>query len=210
MDVKAATSSSALPGTGPVERVGTYTREELAARISAFHGTAAPGVVIGCIMIDLAMQQLPEGILFDAICETADCLPDAVQLITPCTIGNKWLKIINLGRFAVSLYDKYSGQGVRVFLDPCKLQGWDELRCWFLKIKPKHDQDSDLLHTQIWAAGRDIYTLHPVQIDACYLKKQSKGPVGICAQCGEAYPLKDGATCLWCQGHTHYTTPALS
>ena len=63
------------------------------------------------------------GCLFDAICETRNCLPDAVQLLTPCTIGNGWLKVVNVGRFALTLYDKYQGEGVRVYLDPAKVAG---------------------------------------------------------------------------------------
>lgn len=62
--------------------------------------------MIGGIMADFAMQQLPSNTLFDAISETTYCLPDAVQLLTPCTTGNGWLRVFNLGRYALSLYDK--------------------------------------------------------------------------------------------------------
>jgi formylmethanofuran dehydrogenase subunit E len=63
-------------------------------------------------MVDLALSILPRGILFDAIAETGHCLPDAIQLLTPCTVGNGWLKVRDLGRFALALYDKQSGEGV--------------------------------------------------------------------------------------------------
>ena len=79
-------------------------------------------------MVDLAMEQIPKSVLFDTICETSSCLPDSVQLLTPCTVGNGWLRIINLGRYAISLYDKYKGKGVRIYLDPKKLQGLDEIQ----------------------------------------------------------------------------------
>ena len=85
---------------------------------------------------------LPAEILFDAVCETRNCLPDAIQLLTPCTIGNGWLKVVNVGRFALSLYDKYEGEGVRVFLDPVKVADWPEINNWYLKLKPKKEQDS--------------------------------------------------------------------
>ena len=83
--------------------------------------------------------------LFDAVCETRNCLPDAVQLLTPCTIGNGWLKVVNVGRFALNLYDKYEGKGVRVFMDPVKVADWPEINTWYLKLKPKKEQDSALL-----------------------------------------------------------------
>ena len=55
--------------------------------------------------MDTALKNLPKGEFFDAICETAVCLPDAVQLLTPCTIGNGCMKIFDTGRVAVTLYE---------------------------------------------------------------------------------------------------------
>ncbi len=46
-------------------------------------------------MVDLALKNLPKGEFFDALCETPACLPDAVQLLTPCTVSNGWLKVVN-------------------------------------------------------------------------------------------------------------------
>jgi formylmethanofuran dehydrogenase subunit E len=48
-------------------------------------------------MTDLACRHLPADGLFDAISETPKCLPDAIQLLTPCTIGDGWLTIVNEG-----------------------------------------------------------------------------------------------------------------
>ncbi len=39
------------------------------------------------------LRNLPPDILFNSLCETNKCLPDAVQLLTPCTVGNGWLKV---------------------------------------------------------------------------------------------------------------------
>ena len=78
------------------------TYDEYIEMIKAFHGTVAPGVVLGGFMVDLAYRNLPQGEYFDAISETRACLPDALQLLTPCTVGNGWLRIIDLGRFALS------------------------------------------------------------------------------------------------------------
>ena len=38
----------------------SYTFEEYVERVRSFHGFAAPGVVIGGFMVDLAYQHLPE------------------------------------------------------------------------------------------------------------------------------------------------------
>ena len=110
--------------------IGSYTFEEFLSLVESFHGSAAPGVVLGGIMVEEARSRLPEGILFDAVTETRACLPDAVQLLTPCTTGNGWLKVMDLGRFALTLFDKYNGEGIRVYLDPAKVKDFPEIESW--------------------------------------------------------------------------------
>ena len=114
-----------------------FDMEEYLHLVQSFHGHAAPGVLVGGFMVHAARARIPEAVVFDAICETPVCLPDAIQLLTPCTVGNGWLKIINLGGFALSLYDKDQGDGFRVFLDPKKLDNWSEIKTWFFELKPK-------------------------------------------------------------------------
>jgi len=111
--------------------------------VQSFHGYMAPGVIIGGFMVNLAKRNLPEETLLNAICETPVCLPDAIQLLTPCTTGNGRLKILNLGRFALSLYDKNKGDGYRVSLDSTKVDQWSEIKSWFFKLKSKIEQDKD-------------------------------------------------------------------
>ena len=183
----------------------TYSYEEYVRLVKSFHGTLAPGLLIGGFMVDLAMKHLPDGELFDAVCETPVCLPDAVQILTPCTIGNGWLSIAPFGKFAVTLYEKYSGKGVRVFLDTKKLEAWPEVRDWYLKKKKKHDQDSDLLMAQIKAAGHRLLGIQQVQVAPEKIRRKKMGPVDICPVCGEAYPARDGYQCQSCQGDAPYT-----
>jgi formylmethanofuran dehydrogenase subunit E len=172
--------------------------------VQSFHGHVAPGVIVGGFMVHLARARIPEGVLFDAICETPVCLPDAIQLLTPCTVGNGWVKIINLGRFALSLYDKDQGNGFRVFLDPNKLDDWSEIRTWFLKLKPKAEQNMELLIAQIKKAGETLCGIHPVRIQRGLLKKQKRGEIVVCPGCQEAYPARDGEVCRGCQGESPY------
>ena len=75
-------------------------------------------------MVEMAKARIPEGTLFEAVVETRKCLPDAVQLLTLCSAGNNWMKVHNLGRYAVSLFDKHTGEGVRVSVDPAKLDAF--------------------------------------------------------------------------------------
>jgi formylmethanofuran dehydrogenase subunit E len=184
--------------------IGRYSFEEYLEAAKSFHGCAAPGVAMGGFMVDLAVRHLPAGTLFDAVSETRSCLPDAIQLLTPCTVGNGWLKILNLGRYALSLYDKYSGDGFRVFVDSQKVRAWPEVTAWFFKLKKKDEQDPELLLDQIRQAGREIYGMQPILIQPQFLQKHHKGSIGVCALCGEPYPVNDGSTCRGCQGEAPY------
>jgi formylmethanofuran dehydrogenase subunit E len=188
--------------------VGEYSFDEFLDAVESFHGYKAPGVVIGGIMADFAMRQLPATTLFDAISETTYCLPDAIQMLTPCTTGNGWLKVFNLGRYALSLYDKYNGNGFRIFVDSLKIQSFSEIHAWFFKLKPKKNQDSALLMQQIRDAGSKICSVAPVQIQPQYLKKRHKDKIATCSICGEAYPQNHGRICRACQGQSPYLVAA--
>ena len=185
-------------------KIGSYAYDEYVHLVKSFHGSLAPGLVIGGFIVDLALKNLPKGEFFDAICETSVCLPDAVQLLTPCTIGNGWMKIFDTGRFAVTLYEKESGEGVRVYLDTGKLTTWPEFNAWYFKLKPKKEQDFDLLMAQIKEAGASVLSLRRVRVKPEHTVKRRMGPTTVCQSCGEAYPLRDGSPCLACQGRSPY------
>lgn len=176
------------------------TREEFLDRITSFHNYPAPGLIVGGFMVDAARRGLPGGTLFEALCETSACLPDAVQLFTPCTVGNGWLRVKDMGRYALTLYDKYTGEGFRAAIDAAKLESWPEIAGWFLKRKPKREQDSDKLREEIFSAGESILSVTAVRVDEAYLGKRSKGAIAVCPGCGEAYPAMHGGFCLGCQG----------
>jgi formylmethanofuran dehydrogenase subunit E len=187
-----------------MDEVPVFDLEEYLRLVQSFHGHVAPGVVVGGFMVHLARARIPEGVLFDAICETPACLPDAIQLLTPCTVGNGWVKIINLGRFALSLYDKDQGNGFRVFLDPKKLDNWSEIKTWFFKLRPKAEQNMELLLAQIKEAGGTLCGINPIRVRPELLKKQKRGEIVICPCCREAFPARDGEVCRGCQGESPY------
>jgi formylmethanofuran dehydrogenase subunit E len=140
----------------------------------------------------------------DAVCETEVCLPDSVQLLTPCTIGNGWLKVFDFGKFAVALYEKSTGEGARVYLDMKKLEKWPEVNSWFLKLKPKKEQDSTILFSQIKEAGHDILGVQRVKIEPGSLVRVKGGASAVCSGCGEAYPARHGEKCRSCAGQSPY------
>lgn len=185
-------------------KFGELTDNEYTERIKAFHGTVAPGILLGGFMVNLARSKLPEGGFFDVICETKTCLPDAIQLLTPCSIGNGWLRVLDLGRFAAVFYDKYTGLGLRIFIDRSKLEEWEEVKTWFLKLKPKNLQDSDLLFAQIKEAGTSLFAVEPAKVHQNYLEKKKMGKTVICPICNETYPEAHGSICRGCAEELPY------
>ncbi|MBN2397864.1 MAG: tRNA CCA-pyrophosphorylase [Deltaproteobacteria bacterium] len=184
--------------------VGSYTLEQYVNIVRDFHGTLAPGMLAGGFMIDLARRNLPEGAFFDAISETTSCLPDTIQLLTPCTIGNGWLRVIDTGRFALTLFEKYGGSGVRVSVDPETLEEWPAIRAWLLKLVPKREQDTSRLFEELEAAGAEIYRVERVRVKPEYLKKQKKEHIRLCARCGEPFRSDTETICPFCTGERTY------
>jgi formylmethanofuran dehydrogenase subunit E len=184
--------------------IGSYTFEEFKQKVREFHGYPAPGVLLGGYMVEMARRLLLPGTLFEAVVETRKCLPDAVQLLTPLSVGNNWMKIVDLGRWALTLYDKYTGRGCRVFMDPFKLAAWPEMKSWLLKEKAKKDQDSDRLLEEIQLAGATVCSVESVTVSDRVRSKPHMGPVGLCPLCSEPYPVNHGAICRGCQGEAPY------
>jgi formylmethanofuran dehydrogenase subunit E len=185
-------------------KLGSYSFEEFLQVVEGFHGFVAPGVVLGGVMVEAARKRLTPHVLFDAIAETPKCLPDAIQLLTPCSIGNGWLRVHNLGRFALSLYDKYEGSGVRVFVRLEELNAFPEIRAWLLKSTPKDEQDSERLIGEIRAAGEGILGFQEIQVASRVLEKKTREEIAVCSLCNEAYPAQDGGICRACQGEVPY------
>ena len=183
-----------------IKKIGPFSFEAFVNRVEAFHGFSAPGVVLGGVMVTATLDRLPEGILFDALCETDKCLPDAVQLLTPCTIGNGWLHLQSWGRFALALYDKESGNGVRTVLDPARLEECPELKAWYYKLKPKEETDPERLLAAIQEEGETLCRLQKIQIHPAFLAKTPRGKRIICPQCQEAYPDHGNGLCPACRG----------
>lgn len=196
--------TQALTQQPAFKNIGSHTFDEFIDMATLFHNYPAPGLLIGGYMVEEARKHMPEGTLYEAISETTWCLPDAIQMLTPCTIGNGWMNVLNLGRYAMSLYDKFTGEGVRVWLDFDKIPEDSEIRIWLLKTKPKSEQDSDKLRREIGEYGDSILSSAPITVPKPKLIKRSKGAITRCSACGEPYPSAHGPLCRACQGESPY------
>ncbi len=171
--------------------------------IERFHGAPAPGVVLGGLMVDLANELLGPGVEADAIVETVYCLPDAVQLFTPCTFGNGWMKVLDWAKFALVLYDRRTRHGHRVWLDLEKAAAFPNLVNWYLKRVSKKDLPLGALLDTIFAARRAVFSSQAVRVTDLFLRRK-KGAVAVCPRCGEAYDAAQGTPCSACRGEGYW------
>ncbi len=179
------------------DRVGGL--REFPEAVKEFHGLAAPGVLIGGFMVDMAVESLPDRAAIQAIVETSTCLVDAVQLLTPCTVGNGRARIIDGGRLALTLYDGKTLEGVRVFLDARKLDGFSRIKKWFFGEPLEEQGSKELLQSEILEAGRRVLSMEQVTVRRTAATGPKARPRRICQRCGQPYRGRDPASCLFCR-----------
>ena len=170
--------------------LGSRLRADIRACV-AFHTSPAPGVLIGAVMVDYALELLgaERGDRVYAACETQKCLPDALQVVAHCTSGNNRLRIIPIGKFAITLNRSSPGstaEGVRVFIDLQKLKRFPVIEAWYLN-SPAFDKPSmkDRLQDEIFRAGREILSSERVRVTVT--GKRAWRSVA-CPSCGETVP----------------------
>ena len=180
-----------------------YPLDECLQIIEDFHNWKAPGLVLGLFMVNKARKLVGEGIEFDAIVETRHCLPDAIQLFTPCTVGNGWLKIVDWDKFALTFYDRYDHSGYRVWFDLEKAKAFPNLHDWYQRLVSKEDLPLKILLETIIKAQDSVLSSAAVNMKRFY-QRQKKGRTRICPQCKEAYGETQGFICESCRGENYY------
>jgi formylmethanofuran dehydrogenase subunit E len=178
-------------------------------RCVEFHTSPAPGVLIGAYMVDYAMELLKATSaqkLF-AVCETPKCLPDSLQEIAHCTTGNGRLRIVPIGKFAITMNcasDKEVADAVRVYIDCEKLKKFKTIDAWYAN-SPSYQKSvmKDRLQEEIFRAGRDILSYENVRITIT--PKQRWNSV-TCPCCGDPVPdyLLENDQCGGCGSMKYY------
>lgn len=174
-----------------------------------FHMGTAAGLLIGVFMVDYALSLLgaKPGEKLYAVCETSKCAPDPLQVITHCTPGNHRLRVINIGRFAMTMNrpsnDDYA-EGVRVKVDPAKLTDTKTLEAWFAN-SPEFDGKTmkKQLVSDIITKGTDMLSWEKVKVAVTH---KQKWKTGICSSCGEPVPenLLENGVCPGCGSQKYY------
>ncbi|ODS34910.1 hypothetical protein BEH94_11545 [Candidatus Altiarchaeales archaeon WOR_SM1_SCG] len=175
-------------------------------KAAEFHGDCPPGIPIGVYMVDYGLTLLGNYNKLKCVVETPRCIADAVQVMTPCKLGNPYFKLINYGKYALTLYDRESGKGVRVYLDAKKLkrEKYPMLAAWFLRDKSPMGKPDKAKTTEefITSAGRGILSYQRVKISLP--QKDKLYPSKLCEICGESFISKGGDACAACEGGAYY------
>ena len=174
--------------------------EDYLIRMEEFHGYRSPGLLIGGIMVDVALRQLGSTPYLNVVTETVVCLPDAVQLLTPCTIGNGFLQVLDWGKFALTCYDRLELSGVRVRMKSEALSDYPLIRDWFersnrTREKPRFED----LTPEILAGGEDLVAYRHVRLHKA-LKDTAPVHTVKCPDCKEFYAKHLGPACPHCSG----------
>jgi len=173
-------------------------RENYLKQVELFHGYLAPGAVMGGFMVDWACEQLAGSEMLNSVVETNKCLPDAIQLLTPCSLGNGWMKVLKGGRFALTLYDKGNLRGVRISVDRKKITNYPLINNWFLKKVSKKDNPLEPLNAQIVQASRNILKAEKVTVASAIAAKEELAGSQVCSKCGEPFRSDSQGTCDFC------------
>ncbi len=169
-------------------------------RVVPFHGYLSTGVFVGIQIYDIARRALgfSEGERLFVTCETSSCLPNAFQVLGGCTIGNKGLRIENLGKMAATISRRAPRgaervNGKRIVLDPAKTASYPRVHSWYMKIDkvPHEETISDLIR-----AEDGIYTWRMVDLEVL---EKPETRIAVCNSCGESFVLQgDERSCKSC------------
>jgi formylmethanofuran dehydrogenase subunit E len=189
---------------GTEERIREYIR-----RCVSFHGFAPPGLLIGVFMVDLALEKLganPNEKLY-AVAETPKCAPDAVQVVTSATMGNSRLRIIETGKFSITLNrgsTEERADGIRVYVDATKIRRYPTLDLWYTNDpRYKRVDEKDRVYDEILQAGRSILSWEWVKVS---VPQKAVWQAVQCPVCKEMVPdyLVEDDVCTSCAGASYY------
>ena len=173
-------------------------------------GRARSGIVLGIRMILRGLRELgieeaprPERTLL-AIVETDRCLPDAVELIAGCRLGNRTLKHKNLGKMAVTFVDVETNRAIRL---AARESGYREALAKF----PDVEKEEALSRAYREFSDEELFTRQWVRVELGPEELPGhRGQRVVCAACGEGVSFgrevnRDGRLlCRTCAGERYF------
>jgi formylmethanofuran dehydrogenase subunit E len=204
MSISSNDLEAVMERNGTEQKIRQYVRQCI-----SFHGYPAPGLVIGVFMVDLALEKLGADSnekLF-AVAETSKCAPDAVQVITHSTVGNHRLRIIESGRFSITLNRPSSAKearAIRVYVDAAKIDAYPVLNQWYSNDPAfKSLNDKDMIYDEILKGGRNVLSWEQVNV---IVPQKVQWAAITCPVCCETVPdyLFVNGSCITCGATKYY------
>ena len=179
-------------------------------RLASEDGPPRSGIILGMRMALLGLRELglqnPEEVHdhLIVVVETDRCLPDAVELVTGCRLGNRKLKLRDMGKMAATMLDITSKQAIR-------LAAREDANQRALEMFPHLDKDGALGKAYCTLSDENLFTRKFVRVELA--PEDMPGYQGLrvpCAKCGESIAfgrqiLKgESAICRSCAGESYF------
>ncbi|NTW28208.1 MAG: formylmethanofuran dehydrogenase [Coriobacteriia bacterium] len=178
------------------------TFEEDMAVGCAYHGHLCGGIVLGvrmaryaCAALGIEDPRQDRDLM--VYVEAARCASDGAYAVTGLTIGKRRLKLIDIGRMAMTFVDSRTGKGIRVVPRP---------------EVPKIPKEGDLIAFLEPFSDEELFTVQSVYVDIALEDMPGTHRKAQCEECGEF--VMDGrevvvhgrTLCAMCAGKAAYYT----
>ena len=186
-------------------------RNEKLEKALALHKKNAPGIYLGVLMLEEVEKVFEIKEKANFAVETTFCLPDVIQSLYGATLGNRYLRLeVDSGRYACTVFDRDTGEGIRVFIDARKIVKEEMPYFWEFYFRERdltnisRKEHNKKVIAEILEKGKSIIGLAKVKVNLP--PKEPLKETAICQKCGEAF-LKDAKEqniCLECQKEKSY------
>jgi formylmethanofuran dehydrogenase subunit E len=174
------------------------------------HGLPRSGIILGIRMALLGLHELgvedvrkahDELVIF---VETDRCLPDAMELVTGCRLGNRRLKLKDMGKMAATLLEVPTWRAVRVSAREAANQR-------ALEMFPEADKDAALGKAYCLLSDDELFSKRFVRVALTPEDlPEFRSSRALCAQCGESIAFAkqvtqgDRTLCRCCAGESYF------
>jgi len=177
---------------------------------AAKDGETRSGIILGIRMALRALQELgiedidQERRRLVVFVELDRCLPDAIQLVTGCRLGNRTLKLCNFGKMAATFVDLRTNRAIRITALESMHQRGAEL--------PSASEKEEMLRREYRTrSDEELFRYEWVRVNLLPedLPEARRARV-LCAECGEWIGLgreilrADRTLCRSCAGEGYY------
>lgn len=173
-------------------------------------GQPRSGIILGIRMVLRAMKELqiddPAEVhrQLVAFVETDRCLPDAVELVTGCRLGNRTLKFRDLGKMAVTFLDLRNDHAVR-------LAARETANQRALEVFRGLEKEEALTRAYREWPEEELFSWQPVAVELPAEERPGyRAPRVVCAECGEGISFNREVAragrplCRSCAGERYY------